>query len=496
MCDKDNDFWRNNHILRSKNYEKGFYYAWHSLCTTSDVTKKIIICMKRFFLLFGAFAVSLTATAQNHRIQRYQHGAEPTVYIISVRETDTLYKVPSACSPQQDMMLKNAVVQSVIEDHKQYTRKGVKQVSTPSAIFADKRNTFSFAIGGNVALRAAYSFDRTVNNIDMVPYDIPMVGTPADRQELRFDATTSRIFLRGIANTQKLGQVHIFFDLDFRGGAQGSYTPRIRSGFVQMLGLTVGRDVSTFCDLTASPTTIDFQGPNAYNFRFATMIRYEYDFLDDHLKLGVAAEMPSVSGTYGTTLSAIPQRVPDFPLYFQYSWGKNRESHIRASAVLRDMYLYNAVRESETDLLGWGVQFSGNIHITKYLQLFMNGIYGEGISRYINDLMGTGLDFTPNPQDAGRVQTMPMYGWQAAAQINILSNLFVSGGYSAVTVCRKNGYLSPDQYKMGQYIFGNVFWNLTPRFVLAAEYLYGSRKNMSGEKSHANRVNILAKYSF
>ena len=451
--------------------------------------------MKRTLLVIVAMAISLTAAAQHHRVQRYQHGAEPTVYIISVRETDTL-KTLSPTTAAQDMMLKNAVVRTVIDDHKNYTRPGVQQVSTPSAIFADKRNTFSFAIGGDVALRAAYSFDRTVDNIDMVPYNIPMVATPADRQELRFDATTSRIFIRGIANTKKLGQVHIFFDVDFRGGAQGSYTPRIRSGYVSMLGLTVGRDVTTFCDLTAAPTTIDFAGPNAYNFRFATMIRYEYAFLQDHLKVGAALEMPSVSGTYGETLQAIPQRVPDIPLYFQYSWGANRESHIRASAVLRDMYLYNAATGRENDLLGWGFQFSGNICVTKYLEFFMNGTYGQGISRYIQDITGSGLDFSPNPLNPYKAQTMPMYGWQVAAQLNIMPNLFVSGGYSAVTVCRKNGYISESQYKQGQYIFGNVFWNLTPRFVIAAEYLYGSRKNMNGDKGHSNRVNVLAKYSF
>lgn len=451
--------------------------------------------MKRTLLIIVAVALSLTATAQHHRVERHHHGAEPTVYIISVRETDTLKRV-TPMTAEQEMMLKNAVVRTAIEDHKRLTRKGVRQVSTPSAIFADRHNAFSFAIGGDVALRAAYSFDRTVDNIDMVPYDIPMAATPADRQELRFDATTSRIFIRGVANTKKLGQVHIFFDVDFRGGAQGSYTPRIRSGYVSMLGLTVGRDVTTFCDLTASPTTIDFAGPNAYNFRFATMIRYEHSFLKDHLKVGAAIEMPSVSGTYGETLSAIPQRVPDIPLYIQYSWGKHRQSHIRASAVLRDMYLYNAATGRENDLFGWGVQFSGNICLTRYLELFMNGTYGEGISRYIQDLVGTGLDFTPNPLNPYEAQTMPMYGWQVAAQINIMPNLFVSGGYSSVTVCRKNGVLSEEQYKQGQYIFGNIFWNLTPRFVVAAEYLYGSRKNMSGDKAHSNRVNVLAKYSF
>ena len=452
--------------------------------------------MKKVLLTIGAMAAVLSATAQNHRIQRHHHGdAEPTVYIISVSETDTVTCPTQSCN-QQDMVMKNAAVKSAIEDHKNATRDGFQQALTPSAIFADKRNTFSFAIGGDVALRAAYSFDRIVNNIDMVPYNIPMTLTPADDQEIRMDASTSRIFIRGIANTKKLGQVHIFMDMDFRGGATGSYTPRIRSGYVQMLGLTIGRDVSTFCDLTAAPTTIDFQGPNAYNFRFATMIRYEHSFIDNHLKVGAAAEMPSVSGTYGETLMAIPQRVPDFPIYLQYSWGENRDSHIRASAVFRDMYLYNNARSSEDDLFGWGVQFSGNIHITKYLELFMNGVYGEGVTRYINDLMGSGLDFTPRPNDPTRVQAPPMYGWQAAAQINILPNLFVSGGYSTVSVLKKNGTYSDSMYKQGQYIFGNVFWNLTPRFVLAAEYLYGSRKNMDGAKAHSNRINLLAKYSF
>ena len=452
--------------------------------------------MKKVLLTIGAMAAVLSATAQNHRIQRHHHGdAEPTVYIISVSETDTVTCPTQSCN-QQDMVMKNAAVKSAIEDHKNATRDGFQQALTPSAIFADKRNTFSFAIGGDVALRAAYSFDRIVNNIDMVPYNIPMTLTPADDQEIRMDASTSRIFIRGIANTKKLGQVHIFMDMDFRGGAMGSYTPRIRSGYAQMLGLTIGRDVSTFCDLTAAPTTIDFQGPNAYNFRFATMIRYEHSFIDNHLKVGAAAEMPSVSGTYGETLMAIPQRVPDFPVYLQYSWGENRDSHIRASAVFRDMYLYNNARSSEDDLFGWGVQFSGNIHITKYLELFMNGVYGEGVTRYINDLMGSGLDFTPRPNDPTRVQATPMYGWQAAAQINILPNLFVSGGYSTVSVLKKNGTYSDSMYKQGQYIFGNVFWNLTPRFVLAAEYLYGSRKNMDGAKAHSNRINLLAKYSF
>ena len=106
-------------------------------------------------------------------------------------------------------------------------------------------------------------------------YDIPVHGNYDTRQKLMMDASTSRLFMKAITNTRALGRVVVFMDADFRGGAEGSYTPRLRSAYVSFLGFTLGRDVTTFCDLSAAPTTIDFQGPNAYNFNFATMIRYD-----------------------------------------------------------------------------------------------------------------------------------------------------------------------------------------------------------------------------
>lgn len=456
--------------------------------------------MKKFLLLFLVTSLSVGASAQRRHNSRNRNSDEPTVYIISVKETDTIYRN----NPNYDPMFaqqrlaeqKNAVVRSAIQDHRETTRTGFQQVSAPSVIFANSRNTFSFAIGGYVNMRLAYGFNSTIDNIDVVPYDIPMSLNYATKQKLEMDATTSRIYFRGIANSRCLGRVVIFFDADFRGGRQGSYTPRLRSGYVSFLGLTIGRDITTFCDLTAAPRTIDFQGPNAYNFNFATVLRYEIPFAHDHLKFGVAAEMPHVSGTYGTTFDPIPQRVPDFPVYLQVAWGKNRQSHIRASAVFRDMYLHSDTSNKNIALFGWGVQASGNIHIGRVFQLFFNGVYGEGITPYIQDLTGSGLDFTPNPSKDTSIQTMPMYGWQAAAQINLWRNVAISGGYSAVTICKRHGYYSQDEYRMGQYIFGNIFCNVTKRFQIAAEYLWASRKNVDGLKHHGQRVNFMMQYSF
>lgn len=90
-----------------------------------------------------------------------------------------------------------------------------------------------------------------VDNIDFVTYDIPVPGNYATRQKLTMDASTSRLFVKAIANTRRLGRVVVYIDGDFRGGAVNSCTPRLRSAYVSFLGLTLGRDVTTFCDLAA-----------------------------------------------------------------------------------------------------------------------------------------------------------------------------------------------------------------------------------------------------
>ncbi|MDE6857244.1 MAG: porin, partial [Alistipes sp.] len=426
--------------------------------------------MKTFRLLIAALSFATAASAQNYDARTTEGEYAPVVYMISVQEETV---APSCCQNQQTM-LGNMSAANARQDYSETWRPGFQQVDQPTFIFASKNNRFSLALGGYINLRLGYDFDGTVNNIDFIPADIPMVRDYSDRQKLMMDATTSRLYLKAIGNTRKLGRVIVFVDADFRGGSENSYTPRIRSAYVSLLGFTLGRDVTTFCDLGAAPTTVDFQGPNAYNFRFSTLLRYEVDFFNDHMRFGVAAEMPSVSATYNEKYQPLSQRMPDFPMYLQVMWGRNRLSHFRASAVLRNMYMRNTVSDKNTSLFGWGVQASGRIGVGRALDIFFNGVYGKGITPYIQDLEGMGLDFTPNPSNPDKVQTTPMWGWQAAAQINLIpSRLTISGGYSMARVERHNGFVSENEYRQGQYIFGNIFYHVTPRFKIAGEYLYG-----------------------
>lgn len=408
----------------------------------------------------------------------------PTIYMIAIGET--LQEYDPEASKQQ-----------VIDDFMETRRCGFQQAHNPQFIFSTRNNRFALGIGGIVTLRTSYDFNGAMGNIDFIPYDIPMSRGYANRQRVMMDASTSRIFLKAIINSRMLGRVHIYTDMDFRGGDEFSYLPRLRSAYVEVGGFTIGRDVTTFCDLAAAPETIDFQGPNAYNFAFNEMIRYEHSFLRNHLTVGVAAEMPQVSATYGEHFSPIYQRVPDGIAYIQYAWGENRSSHIRASGVIRDMYLHDNVNGKNTTQLGWGAQFSGHIDLGRWVDLYMNGVYGRGITPYIQDLAGAPYDFAYNPSNPERMQTMPMWGWQAAAQINIIpGKMWLAGGYSEVRLEKHNGYLSDNQYHKGDYIFGNAFCNLSPNFTIAVEYLHGSREDMGGSKSSANRVSLMARYNF
>ncbi len=443
----------------------------------------------RHFVLLLAVMLCVGSVSAQSNSSEYQ----PTVFMVLAEGEDgtTPNGVYELWVDQQ------VGTNNVIEMFEATSRMGFQQTHNPQFIFSTRDNRFALGIGGYVNLRTSYDFKGAVDDIDFVPYKIPMVANYANRQRVMMDATASRLFTKAVIKSRALGHVVAYVDMDFRGGEEFSYIPRLRSAYVSMLGFTAGRDITTFCDLQAAPETIDHQGPNAYNFNYATMLRYELSVLQNHLTMGLALEMPVVSGTYGEHFRPISQRVPDIPMYVEYSWGRECRSHIRASAVLRNMYLHNAATGENTSLFGWGVQASGRVALCDMFTLYFNGVYGKGITPYIQDLTGSGLDFTPNPENLNQIQTMPMWAVQGAAQVDIIPEQFwFSGGYSVARVEQHNGYYSADEYRRGTYIFGNVFYKVTDNFTLAAEYLHGGRKNMDGLKGDANRVSIMMQYNF
>lgn len=367
---------------------------------------------------------------------------------------------------------------------------GFQKSQPPRFVIMGKEHKFMLGIGGFVNFRMGYDFNQVVQNKDFVTYDIPITSTPATRQRFLMDASTSRLFVKLLTANSRMAGFEAYIEMDFRGGDN---VLRLREAYVSYKGLLLGQTATTFTDLKASPNTVDFEGPNSYTYGRNLMIQYSRQF--KHISFGIAAEYPELSATFGTESESIPQRVPDFPMYVQYQWGKNN-SHIRASGLLRDLTYYNKIISNNRDALGWGVQLSGNIFIGKKIQTYFQAVYGEGITPYIQDISGVGLDLIPNPNAPCSLQTLPMLGWFGGLSYNITKSISTSLTYSEVRIFEKNGSYDANRYKKAQYIVANVFWNIIPSCQVGVEYLYGTRKNMDNKVGHANRVQASVQFNF
>lgn len=355
---------------------------------------------------------------------------------------------------------------------------------------------YSFTFGGFVNLRSSYDFNGSIDCADFLPSLIPSSTEDQLKNRTFMDASTSRLYFNALIDGNSLGLINIFLESDFRGGSYGSYTPRIRLAYMTFLGFTAGRAHTTFSDLSSMPYSVDFAGPNSCAFGFVTLLRYEHKFIKDKLKLAIALESPTVSATYGTNYEETAQLTPDIPVYAQYNWGENHQNHIRTAGIFKTISTKKYSTDDIDNILGWGTQLSGNIGITPFMKLMFSGTYGHGISNYIVDLIGSGLDFVPNPNDDTEISTTPMYGYQISTQININSNLWLSTGYSYVNVEPVYNNYDTQDYKSGTYIFGNIFYNINPRLQIAGEYIYGNRKNIDLSTNDANRIVAMLQFNF
>ena len=139
--------------------------------------------MKTFRLLIVALLLAASASAQRYERRAMRGEYSPTVYLISVQEVDTIYNY-GPYAMQQAAALNRMAMDNATQDYIDTHRPGFQQTEKPQFVFASKNNRFSFSIGGFVSLRAGYDFDGIVDNIDFVPYDIPVPGNYNSKQKL------------------------------------------------------------------------------------------------------------------------------------------------------------------------------------------------------------------------------------------------------------------------------------------------------------------------
>lgn len=417
--------------------------------------------MKNIILLFaGALTLSL-AEAQN-----------PTVIVIGQ-------------TPEEEIIKEKARIY-----FENTHEKGFKQSLMPRFIFTDKSSKAIFTIGGFVNFRTAYDFDNVLPNLDFITYQIPMSSTVQNEGRILMDASTSRLYFKGVLATQR-GPLVAYAETDFRGPGNSL---RLREAYVSYMGFTLGQKATTFCDLGASFNTVDFQGPNGYTYGRNLMIQYKYKFTNG-ISMALAAEYPVVSATYGSSEKPSYQRLPDIPAYVQYAWNEN-QSHIRASGIIRNLDYYSGQSNRIESTLGWGAQLSGSFKVARGVELYGNAVYGQGISAYVVDLQGVGMDMTPSISDPYKLSPVTTLSWLVGAQVNITKRMPLTVGYSQVSVFDQKNPLPATDYRIGQYCVANLFYNISPSWNVGLEYLHGIRTNIDGVQGHSNRIQAAVQLNF
>lgn len=411
--------------------------------------------------------------------------ANGTVYTDSTEQSDY---VPV---PEEAVLLsggQNGVHRKIIGVLYDASDLHFQDATVPRFLMIDRQGNTLFGIGGYVEGVAQYDFGGAIDNSGFITNDISVPSNPGMRNRLAADATHTNIVLQLLRKTP-LGVLSAYVQGNF---SAADYGFKLKQAYLRLDKVTMGYTRSTFEDALAGAPTIDYQGPAGAVSRTNVILQYRTP-VSRHFSVAVSAEIPDADYTLTPGANEdINQRFPDIPVYVQYQWGEH--SHVRASALLRDLSYRNLVSGENKFATGWGVQLSGIADFSKFVALRYEVVYGKGIANYINDLSGFGYDLLSKGEGGG-MKAPGSFSMSSGLQVNISKKLFVSGTYSFVRLYDQ-GNMGGDFYRRGNYAVVNCFYTPFDSFQVGLEYLHGIRTNMNHEHGSANRLEAMVKYSF
>ncbi len=340
-------------------------------------------------------------------------------------------------------------------------------------------------LGGYVRFCTSVDIDGSLSSTDFNPGAISSSPSFSDESELLFDPTATRFSLEFTQKDESLGDIKIYVESDFR--ASGS-AMRLRQAYISLCGVTAGYAWSFMSDLPANAPTIDIQGVASRTFLRTTLVGYRHNF-SDNLSAGISAELPTLNCDASTlAITEVNQNIPDVPIYAQY---KGKKGHIKAAALLTTMQYATSDSTTERETTsGFGGQLSGSYKATPAITLYGQGIYGEGIGRYINAV--SSYDINLFAAESGDITSTPMYA----------ASLGINGKVSKkVSLAASYAYYSYDNYETsnqilgyGDYLSATIFYSPAKRISLGAEFLNGHNTN-GGTSGNASRVSLMVKYT-
>jgi hypothetical protein len=292
-----------------------------------------------------------------------------------------------------------------------------------------------------------------------------------------------------ILNT-RAGDVRFYVEGDFFG--TNATTPRLRHAYAQVKNFLVGQTFTNFMDPDAFPDTLDFQGPNGIVNLRNPQFRYTFA-LSSSADLSVSVERATSDVLFTTPqFTAQPNApAPDGTIRFREEFERG---HFQVAAIFRDIAAFLPSGKTDT-AFGWGVNTSLVVKTLGKDNVIFAVAAGHGISRYIQDTSGLGIDAEPASPTNPHLQATPAVGVEGAYQHYWLKRLRSNAVYSYAAV-NNTDLANPTTYNHATYTGTNLIWNPIGSLNVGGEFLYGWKIIQNGQKANDPRIQFSAKYSF
>jgi hypothetical protein len=378
----------------------------------------------------------------------------------------------------------------------------------PGSFLVPGTNT-SFRLRGFVRLAAFYDFDPIGIPDAFVPNTIPVPQQSG--QNFNMSARISRFALETWTPTDFCDwNVHTFIEGDFFNGpgqaAGGGGNPfRLRHAFFDFGYFRFGQQNTVFMDGSNWPSLVDFQGPNGWINQRQPSARMTIPVID-RLYWATSVERP-FSDITTSGLGTAVQDVPDMATHLRYEGDRG---HLQVSGLFRAIG-YRPTGEEVTRLTGLGISGSAVLHPWAILlgtdpvheedpsgltrsRILLQYTWGPGTARYVNDLVGQGLDGQVNPV-TGDFELVNSTAWNASYEHWFDKHWLTNFTYSQA-IADNNADQPGATYAKGQYLAASLWWIPITRMSIGIEYMWGQRENLDAQHALAQRIDGLFQYNF
>jgi hypothetical protein len=347
-------------------------------------------------------------------------------------------------------------------------------------------------IGGYFKTDFIYDLKPAGNVDSFIPSSFP-IPQPMSINNTTVSIRPTRLSLDFRIPYTQVGEVRFYVEGDFFG--TNSTTPRLRHAYAQARNLLIGQTFTNFMDPDAFPDGLDFQGPNGMVSLRNPQFRYGFA-LTPSTTLYFSVEKPSSDVIFKTAqFTSQPEApAPDGAIRLRQEFERG---HFQIAALFRSIgaFVTTTPTQKTDSVFGWGINASLGFKTFDRDNLIFAVAAGHGISRYIQDTSGLGIDAEPATGVNPHLVATPAVGIEAAYQHYWMKRLRSSAIYSYAAV-NNTDLAAPTTYNHATYTGANLIWNPAGSLNLGAEFLYGWTMEQNGQKANAPRIQFSAKYSF